>query len=286
MTTLRTWIPVLGCVWLASGAWQPANAQLSINLDDAGGVTLQNGGQPPLVVGPGQSFGGTLTTNGFQGVMSDAQGVRQVQPGLKNPFRGALPSAPAASQPLQINAGGISLSLPGIAAPPAMPRMVRSEALTAANFAAARQLARTAEPEIAMTEVERVLARSPSDPDLLQLKAVLLMQEDQAQSAAACAYDALAHGQCWTWPTLRSCFATREAAERMYRSLQLEMRDKPSVEQAFLMAWWERMLGHPREAASAMERAMKMAPRDPVMARLHDEWSAALDAEVPPAAQP
>ena len=113
------WIPLMSCLGLASAACPPVQAQLAISLDDQGGVSLQNGSQPPLVVGPGQSFGGTLTPNGFQGVMSDSQGqMRKMPAGVKNPFRDARPAAPrTASQPLQINAGGISISLPGVSAP-------------------------------------------------------------------------------------------------------------------------------------------------------------------------
>jgi hypothetical protein len=281
--SLSRWIPVLGCVWLNSAPWQPAQAQLAINVDDSG-VSLQNGDQAPLVVGPGQSFGGTLTPHGFQGVLSDSSGgVRKVQPGMMNPFRDARPTRPAAPQGLQINAGGISVSLPGAA--PA-PRMTKPEPLSPAQFAALRHLARTTEPSAVLAEVDRMLLRSPGHSDLLQLKALLLMQESRPREAAACVYDALALGPHWTWPVLRSCFATQEGVEVLYRSLKKELREKPTSDRMFLLAWWERMLQHDREATNALQQAMEAHPQDRLMARLHEEWSATVDAEAPPPAQP
>ncbi len=281
------WIPLMSCVALASAACQPAEAQLAISLDDQGGVSLQNGNQPPLVVGPGQSFGGTLTPNGFQGVMSDSQGkVRKMQPGVKNPFRDVKPATPRTpSQPLQINAGGISVSLPGSAAP-LPPRMMMSEPLTPAQLAAVKHLVRTAEPMLALAEVDRMLLRSPAQADLLQMKAVLMMQQSRLRDAAACAYEATAQGSMWSWPMLRSCFTTREGAETLYRRLQKEISEKPTADRQFLLAWWERMLGHDKESVMALEQAMESLPSDALLARLHQDWSATVETDAPPAAQP
>lgn len=273
-------VPWMCCVWLSAAA-MPASAQLSINIDDAG-VSLQNGSQAPLVVGPGQSFGGTLTPNGFQGVMSGAQGVRSVQP-MANPFLDKNPAVPASSKPLQINAGGISVSLPGATMPAAV---MKSEPMTAQKFAAVRSLARMAEPEDVVLEIDRMLMRSPGSSDLLQLKAVMLMKMAKMREAAACCYEALVRGPVWTWPMLRACFDSKESAERMYRVLQKELEDRPTVERQLLLAWWERMLGHERESVMALEAVMESLPKDVYLMRLHEDWALPLEAEAPPAAQP
>lgn len=282
--SLTRWIPIWSCVWLFSAPPQPVHAQLAISIDDSG-VNLQNGNQAPLVVGPGQSFGGTLTPNGFQGVITDSQGaVRSVQPGPKNPFRDAAPTPVAGPKGMQIHAGGISVSLPGVAAPSA--KMVKPLPLTAAQFAALRQVARTSEPAAALAEVNRMLLRSPSHPDLLQLKGVLLMQQGEMRDAAACVYDALAQGRMWNWPTLRSCFATQDGVETLYEALKTEARDVSTPDRMFLLAWWERMLQHDREALMALDAAMRTCPGDKLMARLHEEWTETSETEAPPAVRP
>ena len=284
---LHRWIPLLSCACLASAASSPLQAQLAISLDEQGGVSLQNGDQPPLVVGPGQSFGGTLTPNGFQGVMSNSQGqVRPLQPVMMNPFRDVRPVPPRrTAQPLQINAGGISVSLPATAAPPP-PRAMKSEPVSAAQLAAMKQMMRTAEPAAALAEVERMLLRSPMNADLLQMKALLLMQQERMREAAACVYEAMAQGMPWSWPMVRSCFSSREGAESLYRSLQQELATTPTADRWLLLAWWERMLSHDKEAVLALEHLRAALPKDALVARLQEDWSAALDTEAPPAAQP
>lgn len=279
--SFRHWLPTCGIVSLALAFVQPANAQLAISLDD-GGVSVQNGNQPPLVVGPGQSFGGTLTPNGFQGVISDSRGTRTLQPGMMNPFMDARSKKPLKSQPMKINAGGITVALPGTVAPPA----IAAEPMTPAQWAMLKQMARTAEPMAVLAEVDQMLLRSPSNPDLLQLKAMMLMREYRPKEAAACVYETLAQDTVWTWPMLRSCFATREKAEAMYRDMQREMQEKPLAERQFVMAWWERMLRHDRQAVECLELAMEAYPADRLMPKLYEIWSESLESEVPPAALP
>jgi hypothetical protein len=85
---------------------------------------------------------------------------------------------------------------------------------------------------------------------------------------------------------LRNCFPTKDSAEKLYRRLQADMQDRPTPDRCLLMAWWEKMLGHDREAVMALEQVMEALPTDMLIARLHEDWSALLDTDAPPAAQP
>jgi hypothetical protein len=273
-------LSLLGCTWLISLSPVAAHAQLSISLDDD--VVLQDGNKPPLVVKPGQSFGGTLTTSGFQGVMTGPKGTQMVTPAmpLANPFRDPVGARP---QSLKINAGDVSLTVP-MAAP--QPDMTVKPMLPRQKLQAVRTMARTKVPA-AMPQVDKLMRVHAPDPDLLQLKALLLMQAGQHREAAAMVYDAMAMDAkaCWTWPMLRSSVPDQDAATVLYRLLKQHQREQPSLEHDFLMAWWERMLDHRPEALAMLQRAVKARPKDAVFAKMLDVWSESAD-DLPPAVMP
>jgi hypothetical protein len=259
---------LLGCTWLLSLAPVAAQAQLNLAIGDDDVVTLQNGSAPPLVVKPGQSFGGTLTSKGFQGVMTGPQGTQRVTPqamppSTANPFR----DAPVAKKPLKINAGGVSLTLPMAPEPAAeMPALPRQK------LQMARNLVRMSAPT-ARKELEKLMRAHAPDADLLQLMALVLMQAERDREAAACVYDALQMDACWTWSTLRTSLPDKDAATMMYRRLQRMALEQPSLERDVLLAWWERMLDHRPEAMVAMQRAAAARPHDALFLRLMSAWS-------------
>jgi hypothetical protein len=270
-------LSLLGCTWLFSLTPVVTHAQLSISLDDD--VVLQDGNKPPLVVKPGQSFGGTLTTSGFQGVMTGPKGTQKVMPAMPaNPFR--EPQA-TKSQSLTINAGDVSLTLPMAA-----PATVDKPALPRQRLQAVRNLVRT-KAATAMPQVDKLMRAHAPDAELMQLKALLLMQAGRHREAAAYAYDAMAMDPkaVWNWSMLRSNLPDQNAATVLYRLMKQEQREQPSLEHDFLMAWWERMLDHRSESMAMMQRVAKACPKDPVFAKMVDLWSEPAD-ELPPAAMP
>jgi len=272
-------LSLLGCTWLFSLTPVVAHAQLSISLDDD--VVLQDGNKPPLVVKPGQSFGGTLTTSGFQGVMTGRKGMQKVMPAMPaNPFR-ETQAAKSQSQSLTIDAGDVSLTLPMAA-----PATVDKPALPRQRLQAVRTLVRT-RAATAMPQVDKLMQAHAPDAELMQLKALLLMQAGRHREAAAYAYDAMATNPqaVWNWSMLRSNLPDQTAATVLYRLMKQEQRDQPSLEHDFLMAWWERMLDHRPESMAMMQRVAKARPKDPVFAKMVDLWSEPAD-DLPPAAMP
>jgi len=278
---LRTYSPLLsllGC-FAAVGTANLAHAQFGITFDENGAVRIQDGNKPPLVVGPGQSFGGTLTPEGFQGVKVGPDSV--AVPVAPNPFQAAAAVPPVPAGGLKIHAGGISVSLPQGSGPTAV---AVSDPMMTSKMATARELARSARPEAALRYVDEMLATYPQYADALQLKATLMMHE-HPREAASYVYQALSAGSAWTWPMLRSRYARQEDVVDAYRRLQQQNTESPTLESHFLLAWWERMLNHPAESMAAMKTAHSMQPKDPLLNRLMTEWSVVETADAPPAPQ-
>jgi len=267
------YVPAVGCAWFAATAGV-SHAQLAISLDD-NGVQVQNGSSPPLVVGPGQSFGGTLTPQGFQGVMSGPKGTKLVTPPAANPFR----EAPAATSPqrLQIQAGGVSVSLPTASSPMSKP-------VPMAKLMALREMLRKADYPAAQREMKSMMKDYAPDAEMLQMKALLMLHLKHDREAAECVYDALAMGPAWDWAMLRSAMPSKDAAMELYRRLQMTSREQPSLHADFLLAWWEHMLGHRPESLRALRSALAARPNDPLMMRLSQQWSAMDEDDAPPAA--
>lgn len=273
-----TWISAVSCLCVASSV-SPAMAQLGISFDPSGSVRVQNGNAAPLVVGPGQSFGGTLTPQGFQGVTSSsgvAVGVSSGSARTSTPFDSPAPAATAAS--------GISVSLPGLNVSTSGSGIV-IDPRRPDRLQTARDVARTSPPAAALKLIDDLLVTSPHQPDLLQLKATLLVQEHRMKDAAACAYDAMSSAPAWSWAVLRSRFASMDQVSQVYRDLQQEAVVHPSLETDFVLGWWEEMLGHHAEAMTAMQRVQALRPNDALVARLVQDWFAAVQAETPPAAR-
>lgn len=274
-------LTMLACTWLFSTSPDASWAQLSISLDDDV-VRLQDGNKPPLVVKPGQSFGGQLTSRGFQGVMSGPAGTQAVTPAMTmaNPFRDAPPAMP---RPLKIKAGDLMLTLP-MTAPAMNADRTAKPALTRQKLQTMRMLVRTKAPS-AMQQVDKLLQSHSPDADLLQLKALLMLQAGKQREAAAFVYDAMAMDTTagWDWAMLRSSLPDREAATMLSRLLQQDQRERPALEHDFLMAWWEHMLGHRPESLSMMQRAAQARPSDPVFQKMLSIWTEpAADASTAP----
>jgi hypothetical protein len=264
---------------MLAGLSSTAHAQLSISLDDDA-VQIQNGTTPPLVVGPGQSFGGTLTPQGFQGVMSGPKGTSKVtpRPMMANPFRD--PPKSSRTQPMQIKAGDVSLTLPLAAMPmPAKGMMPRHKLMPV------RDLMQKSDYAAARKQLDKLERDYAPDAEFWQLKALVMLELHDDLEAAACVYDALAAGQPWDWAALKTALPHKEAATQRYRWLQRTAREKPAMHRHFLLAWWERMLDHQPESLRALRSAMAMR-EDPLFVRLHREWSALPEDDAPPAVEP
>jgi hypothetical protein len=270
----------LSCLCLLAGFGSVAQAQLSISLDD-GGVQIQNGTTPPLVVGPGQSFGGTLTPQGFQGVMTGPKGTTRVtpKPTMTNPFRDAAEALIA--QPMRIKAGDVSLTLPLATAPTPAARA----AMPRAKLMAVRELLQKADYAAAKKQLDRLQRDYAVDAEFCQMKALAMLQMHDEREAAACVYDALAMAPCWDWTALRMALPDKTAATQMYRRLQQTAREKPALHRHFLLAWWERMLDHRPESLAALQAALELH-HDPLFLRLQREWTATPEDDAPPAVQP
>lgn len=271
--------PAMSCLCVLASFNSVAHAQLSISLDDDG-VQIQNGTTPPLVVGPGQSFGGTLTPQGFQGVMAGPKGTTKVmpQPMMANPFR----DAPlAGAQPMQIKAGDVSLTLPLRT----MPMAAAKAPMPAQKLLLAREMMRKADYPAARKHLDKLQRDYASNAEFCQMKALVMMQLRDEREAAACVYDALSMGPPWDWTALRSAMPDKEAATQLYRQTKQKAQEKPALHRHFLLAWWERMLDHKPESMQALRSAMELQ-HDPLFLRLHKEWSAKTDDEAPPAVLP
>ena len=188
---------------------------------------------------------------------------------------------PAKSQPLKINAGGISVSLPGSAMPAAV---AVSELMNPQQFAAMKQMMRMKEPAAALAEVDRMLMRSPNQPDLLMRAGPLPENGSSARS----------RGVCVRGVDSRCLLDVADAAElfrqpgkggdvlsRLSKGLARSADGGQAVSDG---PAGERMLRHDKEAVAMLEQAMEAVPADRLMSHLHDKWSESLEPEAPPAA--
>lgn len=247
---ISTGLIPFGCVWLFSFTGASALAQLSISVGDQG-VQVQNGNAPPLIVPPGKSFGGTLTTNGFAGVMSGPDGQRKMLRPVENPFRAA--GSPAT------DSRRLSVSL----SPP-------SRSKSPPSAATLRDLMRSSDLATARKQMERMLREVGPNAELLQCQAVLLLRMHDELAAAACVYDALAMDAVHANPLPLLTDAMMADVERQLRSMA---RDNPSLKTDFLLAWWDYSRGNRADSLTALRLAMKVRPSDPLFMRLMDEWS-------------
>ncbi len=236
----------MASVWLIAFSEPSAFAHLNISID-GNGVQVQNGTAPPLVVPPGQSFGGTLTPQGFSGVMAGPAGSRTVLHPMENPFR-----APDKQSSVSIALSSRTMKPP-----------------TAAEL---REVMRMADVSAARKQLDRMLRDCGPSAELLQCQAVLMLRMQDDRSAAACVYDAMAIKSGKTDVLMLLPDAMVSTLDRQLRQSALE---KPSMKSDFLLAWWDHLRGNNSEAMKSLRRAMTARPGDPLFKQLVDNWGRA-----------
>jgi hypothetical protein len=122
---------------------------------------------------------------------------------------------------------------------------------------------------LVMRRLNRSLTRDPADRDLLQLRSLTYLMQNDFHSAYADVVTVLAQDDVWDWSTLRSLFHSGDEYNAVYRSLEDRVLANPNaVELRMLLAYHNLALGHRDAARRHFERVVALDPSNEVARRM------------------
>jgi len=101
-----------------------------------------------------------------------------------------------------------------------------------------------------------------------QLLALAEFASGDYAEASSAAHAALHRGKPWDWKTLSSHYREIKEYTRHLRALEKSVREEPTAENRFLLAYHYLMLGHKDAAAGLLERVPQNEPEDELVAGL------------------
>lgn len=121
----------------------------------------------------------------------------------------------------------------------------------------------------ALAAADKALQQSPQNSDVHQLKSLILFAMGDYQKASASAYNGLATGRAFTWPTVAKLYPSVEDYKRQYASLAEQTRDKSDQASLhFLLGYHHLMLGHVAEGRASLAAAQTKLPQDKLLSVL------------------
>jgi len=152
------------------------------------------------------------------------------------------------SQPLVIGDEGIRRTEDGV------------ELVEAARVAFAR-----GEYNEALRLVSYAAEQMPNDPDVHQLRSIILFAMGDFKESAAAANAALSVGQGWSWDAIRSLYGENGAYSAQYRGLEEFVAENPNLpEGRFLLGYHYMMLNFKDAARRELGQAVRLQPKDQV----------------------
>jgi hypothetical protein len=240
----------LGSLWYSSGYMPYYNPYYSPVGGVGGGW---NYGQPiPVPAGPALA-GGMGLAGGPNGIAANAVDPNAIEDG------GVDPNAMAANL-----------------APDGNPDIDAAvERFRAGDYAGALPL------------VDGAIQAQPADAAAHELRALILFAMEDYSQAAATIHSVLAIGPGWDWTTLSSLYPNMQTYMAQLRALERFVSGHPGQADArFLLAYHYMTQSHSGEAASQLEKVVKLMPTDKLAADLLRMAQGGNAAAPPPAANP
>jgi tetratricopeptide (TPR) repeat protein len=167
---------------------------------------------------------------------------------------------------------------------PPPPPETGDENVTEANrlFDAARDAFKGGDYARAQDQVEKAIAKLPSDATLHEFRALTLFAQGKYKEAAATLYAVLAAGPGWDWETMRGLYSDAGVYTRQMRALEEYQRKNPDAGYAhFLLAYHYLVLGSKDEAVRQLREAVRVEPNDKLSAALIKALTSDASAEAP-----
>jgi len=122
---------------------------------------------------------------------------------------------------------------------------------------------------LALQRVAVAVKLMPQDPDVHQLRSLILFAQKDYKSSAAAAHVAITGGPGWNWDELNSLYSDQKIYTAQYRALQQFVVRNPQLPEGhFLLAYHYLMLGHVDAARGELTIVVRLQPKDVLAARI------------------
>lgn len=122
---------------------------------------------------------------------------------------------------------------------------------------------------VALTQVDRAIAKTPADPALHEFRSLVLFTQGRYRDAAAAIHSVLAARPGWDWETLSGLYPDVNVYTEHLRALEKHRRDNPDAADArFLLAYHYMTIDQPEAAATELKEVLRINPRDALAQQL------------------
>ncbi len=175
-------------------------------------------------------------------------------------------------QPLQV----VPQVAPDENQPQAVPPPITED--SAALLEQARQAFASGDYQQTLSLINRILAASPNDPVVHQLRALLLFATTDYRQASAALYSVLSVGPPWDWTTMSGMYANTDTYAQQFHELESYAQQNPQAAYAhFLLGYHCMVCGYNDEAIAEFKQALQLEPSDHLAANLVTMLGGTLD---------
>lgn len=176
---------------------------------------------------------------------------------------------PLSSSPTIVATTRVSPSDIVIAGPaPVMSQEERAAKIVRDAVSEAKEQFRQGNYAACVQSIERALAISPNDPDLLQFRAFAHYATGDIDSSAADIYDALQTGNTWNWQAAYDLYQSRDKYELHLRRLEQKRAVEPSMSTHFALGYQYIVLDHLERGQKELKKALVFQPEEPLITQL------------------
>lgn len=144
----------------------------------------------------------------------------------------------------------------------------RAAMIVRESVSKAKEQFRQGSYEACAASIERALAISPEDSDLLQFRAFAYFASGDIDSAAADIYDALQTGNTWNWQAAYDLYQSRDKYELHLRRLEQKCTVEPSMSTHFALGYQYIVLEHLARGQKELNKALVFQPEEPLITQL------------------
>ncbi|MFN3192978.1 MAG: tetratricopeptide repeat protein [Aureliella sp.] len=116
--------------------------------------------------------------------------------------------------------------------------------------------------------IDKAIALSPEDPDLLQFRGYAYFANGNVDESSADIYDALLVGNTWNWQAVYDLYRSKDKYELHLRRLEQLRAAEPSMSTHFALGYQYLVLNHLARGKKEIEKALVFQPEEPLMTQL------------------
>jgi hypothetical protein len=121
----------------------------------------------------------------------------------------------------------------------------------------------------ALTQCDKVIARTPNDTVPHEFRGLALFAQRRYAEAAASLYAVLSVGPGWDWTTMSSFYPDTSVYAEQLRALEKYVKANPnSADARFVLAYQYLVCGHANTAAAQMKEIVRLNPKDRLSAQI------------------